>query len=42
MADARVPWGLGALNGMITRPAWKAKPSWYLVSTEDKMIPPPA
>ena len=42
MADSQVPWGLEALNGAITEPAWKTKPSWYLVSTEDKMIPPDA
>ena len=42
MADSQVPWGVEALGGAITEPAWKAKPSWYLVSTEDKMIPPPA
>jgi pimeloyl-ACP methyl ester carboxylesterase len=42
MADSQVPWGLEALNGAVTEPAWRAKPSWYLVSTEDKMIPPDA
>ena len=42
MADSQVPWGLAALNGMITEPAWKKKPSWYLIATDDKMIPPPA
>src|SRR6201990_3596623 len=42
MADSQVPWGLDALNGAVTEPAWRSKPSWYLVSTEDKMIPPPA
>jgi pimeloyl-ACP methyl ester carboxylesterase len=42
MADSQVPWGLEALNGAITEPAWKTKPSWYLVSTEDRMIPPDA
>src|SRR5438046_9016531 len=42
MADSQVPWGLEALNGAVTDPAWKTKPSWYLVSTEDKMIPPDA
>ena len=42
MADSQVPWGVGALSGAITEPAWKSKPSWYLVATEDKMIPPPA
>jgi pimeloyl-ACP methyl ester carboxylesterase len=42
MANSQVPWGLDALNGAVTEPAWKVKPSWYLVATEDKMIPPPA
>ncbi len=42
MADSQVPWGLEALNGTVTEPAWRTKPSWYLVSTEDKMIPPDA
>jgi len=42
MADSQVPWGVEALSGTISEPAWKAKPSWYLVVTEDKMIPPPA
>jgi pimeloyl-ACP methyl ester carboxylesterase len=42
MADSQVPWGLSALSGTITEPAWKTKPSWSLVTTEDKMIPPAA
>ena len=42
MADSQVPWGLEALNGAVSDPAWKSKPSWYLVSTDDRMIPPPA
>jgi len=42
MANAQVPWGLEALNGEVTTPAWKVKPSWYLVATDDKMIPVPA
>jgi pimeloyl-ACP methyl ester carboxylesterase len=42
MADSQVPWGVEALGGAISEPAWKMKPSWYLVSTEDKMIPPDA
>jgi pimeloyl-ACP methyl ester carboxylesterase len=42
MADAQVPWGLDALNGAVSSPAWRTKPSWYLVSTDDRMIPPPA
>ena len=42
MADSQVPWGLEALNGAVRQPAWKSKPSWYLVATDDKMIPPDA
>jgi pimeloyl-ACP methyl ester carboxylesterase len=42
MADSQVPWGMEALNGKISEPAWKAKPSWYLIVTDDKMIPPDA
>ena len=42
MADSQVPWGVEALSGAISEPAWRRKPSWYLVSTEDKMIPPDA
>jgi pimeloyl-ACP methyl ester carboxylesterase len=42
MADSQVPWGVDALGGTITDPAWRAKPSWYLLTTEDKMIPPSA
>ena len=41
-ADSQVPWGVEALSGAITQPAWRTKPSWYLVTTEDKMIPPDA
>lgn len=42
MADSQVPWGVDALSGTISEAAWKTKPSWYLVATEDKMIPPAA
>ncbi len=42
MADSQVPWGVGALSGTISEAAWRVKPSWYLVATEDKMIPPAA
>jgi pimeloyl-ACP methyl ester carboxylesterase len=41
MADSQVPWGVDALGGVISRPAWRDKPSWYLVATDDHMIPPP-
>jgi pimeloyl-ACP methyl ester carboxylesterase len=39
MADSQVPWGLDALRGPVTDPSWRTKPSWYLVTTEDQMIP---
>jgi len=42
MADSQVPWGVSALGGTITEAAWRIKPSWYLVATDDRMIPPPA
>jgi hypothetical protein len=42
MADSQVPWGADALGGQISEPAWRTKPSWYLMTTEDKMIPPAA
>src|SRR4030081_1740950 len=42
MADSQVPWGVAALSAKISEPAWKAKPSWYLIVTDDKMIPPDA
>ncbi|HLK26523.1 MAG TPA: alpha/beta hydrolase [Caulobacteraceae bacterium] len=42
MANSQVPWGVAALGGAVSTPAWKTKPSWYLVATDDHMIPPPA
>jgi pimeloyl-ACP methyl ester carboxylesterase len=42
MAASQVPWGLGAVNGTVGEPAWKAKPSWYLLAADDRMIPPAA
>jgi pimeloyl-ACP methyl ester carboxylesterase len=42
MAASQVPWGLAALEGAVTDPAWRRKPSWYLVAADDRMIPPPA
>ena len=42
MADSQVPWGVEAFSGTISEPAWKSKPSWYLIVTDDKMIPPDA
>jgi pimeloyl-ACP methyl ester carboxylesterase len=42
MADSQVPWGVDALVAAISQPAWRTKPNWYLVTTEDRMIHPPA
>jgi pimeloyl-ACP methyl ester carboxylesterase len=42
MADSQLPWGVGALEGTISEAAWVNKPSWYLLTTDDLMIPPPA
>src|ERR671918_1232896 len=42
MADSQLPWGVNALGGTISEAAWRNKQSWYLISTEDRMIPPPA
>jgi len=42
MADSQVPWGVNALGGTISEAAWRIKPSWYLVASDDRMIPPPA
>jgi pimeloyl-ACP methyl ester carboxylesterase len=42
MADSQLPWGVEALNGAVSEPAWRTKPSWYLVASDDHMIPPPA
>jgi pimeloyl-ACP methyl ester carboxylesterase len=42
MADSQVPWGVDALGGVVTEPAWRTRPSWYLLVTDDRMIPLPA
>jgi len=42
MADSQVPWGVDAPAGQVTDPAWRTKPSWYMVTTQDRMIPPAA
>ena len=42
IADSQVPWGVEALGGTVTEPGWRLKPSWYLVASDDRMIPPPA
>lgn len=40
MADSLHPWGVEAMSGKVTNPAWRIKPSWYLVAADDQMIPP--
>lgn len=42
MADAQVPWGLAAIGGAVSEPAWRTKPSWYVVATDDRMVAPDA
>ncbi|MFI6006001.1 alpha/beta fold hydrolase [Streptomyces sp. NPDC051366] len=42
MADSQVPWGVEALGGAVSQPAWRTKRAWYLIATDDRMIPPPA
>src|SRR6187200_3345851 len=42
MANSQVPWGVEALEGKVSKASWKSKPSWYLIATDDRMIPPPA
>ena len=42
MADSQVPWGVNALDGTVTKAAWKTRPSWYMVTKDDRMIPPDA
>jgi len=36
----KFPWGVEALSGTISQAGLRTKPSWYLVVTDDKMIPP--
>ena len=40
LAAAQVPWGVDAFSGEVTTASWHAKPSWYLLTQDDKMIPP--
>ena len=42
MANSQIPWGVEALTGSVTEPAWRSTPSSYLVATQDHMIPPAA
>jgi pimeloyl-ACP methyl ester carboxylesterase len=42
MADAQVPFAVEAMEEPVTNPAWRSKPSSYLIATEDRMIEPSA
>lgn len=42
MAAAQLPWGLASVITPLTHAAWKTKPSFYLVASADRMIPPSA
>jgi pimeloyl-ACP methyl ester carboxylesterase len=42
MAHAQVPSGLATFSTVLTKAAWHNKPTWYIVSTQDRMIPPDA
>jgi len=42
LADSQVPWDVDALGGAVDEPAWRVKPTRYLVAADDRMIPPPA
>jgi pimeloyl-ACP methyl ester carboxylesterase len=41
MAASQVPWGLAAINTKIAQAAWRAKPTFFLITTEDHMVPTP-
>ena len=36
----QAPTAAKALGGVVSTPAWKTKPSWYIVATEDRAIQP--
>ena len=42
MAISQLPLGLAAFAGETTKAAWKTKPSWFIVSSDDRMVPPDA
>jgi pimeloyl-ACP methyl ester carboxylesterase len=42
LADSQVAWRVDTVSGVVNQPAWQTKPSWYLIATDDRMIPPPA
>ena len=40
MAISQVPISTDAFTHKVTNPAWKTKPTWYMVATEDRSINP--
>ncbi|WP_213805780.1 alpha/beta hydrolase [Granulicella sp. dw_53] len=40
LTATQVPTSVGAMKGEVTNPAWKSKPSWYIVATTDRTISP--
>ncbi|GAA4905848.1 pimeloyl-ACP methyl ester carboxylesterase [Nonomuraea thailandensis] len=42
LAGSQIPSGVEAFAGRVSDPAWRHRPSWYLVATADRMIPPQA
>ena len=40
MAISQVPISTDAFTHEVTNPAWKTKPTWYMVATEDRSINP--
>jgi pimeloyl-ACP methyl ester carboxylesterase len=42
LADAQLPFAAKAWDDPVTDPAWRSKPSWYLIATQDHMITPSA
>jgi pimeloyl-ACP methyl ester carboxylesterase len=39
MAAAQVPWGLDAVQTKTTVTAWRTKPTYFMITTQDRMIP---
>jgi pimeloyl-ACP methyl ester carboxylesterase len=36
----QVPTSIAAMKGEVTTPAWKSKPSWYIIAANDRAISP--
>ena len=40
LTATQVPISVAAMKGEVTNPAWKSKPSWYIVAANDRAISP--